>query len=40
LVLPELPEEALPEPPPEVTDRQSSEAQWEHLLKELRDLAR
>lgn len=39
-LLPEPPAEAPPEPHPEATDRESSEDQWERLLKELRDLSR
>ena len=33
-------EEELPEPAPEATHQESSEAEWEHLIREIRDLSR
>jgi hypothetical protein len=32
--------EALPQPPPEATDEESPEDQWERLMREMRDLSR
>jgi hypothetical protein len=33
-------EEELPEPTPEATHQESPEAEWEHLIREIRDLSR
>jgi hypothetical protein len=38
--LPKLIPEVLSEPPPETTERESSEARWERLMQEMRDLSR
>jgi hypothetical protein len=37
---PKLIPEALPEPPSEAADWESSEARWERLMQEMRDLSR
>jgi hypothetical protein len=39
-VIPETPPETLIELPPEVEEEESPEAQWERMMKEIRDLSR